>query len=136
MNLTIESSICVEAGGGWVAFDLDSTIAMYPPKKGDGSIGQPIMPMIDLIKRLRKAGVEVRIFTARVGLATAAEKAKATKEIQAFCLSCIGESLPVTAMKDHLMIALFDDRAVQVESNTGKILGDPERIKGWPLNKK
>lgn len=132
LTLTIESSICVGAAvEPWFGFDLDGTCALYPPKKGDGAIGKPIAPMIDLIKQLRAKGAQVRIVTARVGTGTPAEIAEATKEIQAWCLLYVGEELPVTAVKDYLMVVLFDDRAVQVEYNTGKLLGDPAKIKEW-----
>lgn len=43
--------------------------------------------------------------------------------IQAWCLEHIGTALRVTASKDFAMIQLWDDRAVAVEMNTGRVLG-------------
>lgn len=51
---------------GSYAFDLDGTIATYDTWKGIDHIGEPIKPMVDLIKRLHDEGKVVKILTARV----------------------------------------------------------------------
>ena len=49
---------------GWIGVDLDGTLAEY--HGWNGSIGKPIAPMVDRVKRWLAEGVEVRIMTARV----------------------------------------------------------------------
>ncbi len=104
---------------GWIGVDLDGTLAFYDHWRGPEHIGAPIMPMVRRIKAWRAAGTEVRIFTARVG-GSIADAAAARPHIQAYCLEHIGEVLPITATKDYGMFELWDDRAVQVECNTGR----------------
>jgi hypothetical protein len=36
----------------------------------------------------------------------------------------IGQALPVTCIKDYNMLKFYDDPAVQVEMNTGRLVGD------------
>ena len=47
--------------------------------------------------------------------------------IEAWCLKHIGQIIPVTNVKDYGMEELWDDRAVQVEANTGRVLGYSRR---------
>lgn len=102
--------------GGWIGVDLDGTLAEYHGWIGTEHIGDPIAPMVDRVKLWLGAGVEVRIFTARVCMGEQAVVAT----IQAWCLEHIGCILPVTCEKDFGMIELWDDRAVQVIANTGE----------------
>ena len=44
--------------------------------------------------------------------------------VQTWCREHVGVSLPVTCVKDVHMIELWDDRAVQLITNTGKTLTD------------
>ena len=108
---------------GWIGCDLDCTLAEYSPKHNWASkniIGPPIKLMVDRIKKWIEEGKEVRIFTARVShpKANGVEAA-----IHAWCLKHIGQELKVTCIKDWECIQIWDDRAVAVERNTGKILG-------------
>lgn len=129
----------------WIGFDLDGTAAdhywdgetvLYDPLK----IGKPIAPIIDKIRALRTQGFEVRIFTARVGPPNQADwdRDNIPEDVQAihrgarraieaaiarWCEEHIGEVLPITCVKDYGMICLYDDRCVQVEHNTGAVLG-------------
>jgi len=50
--------------------------------------------------------------------------------IQDWCEEHLGKRLPVTNVKDFGMIQCYDDRAVQVEMNTGRIVGDPDTVAG------
>lgn len=54
------------AGKGWYGFDLDGTLAVYDKWEGIDHIGEPIKPMVDLIKKLHDEGKVVKILTARV----------------------------------------------------------------------
>lgn len=53
-------------GKVWYGFDLDGTLAKYDGWKGIDHIGEPVKPMVDLIKRMRAEGKVVKIMTARV----------------------------------------------------------------------
>ena len=55
-----------EQDEGWYGFDLDGTLAKYDGWKGIGNIGEPIKPMVDLIKSMHDEGKVVKIMTARV----------------------------------------------------------------------
>lgn len=54
------------AGKGWYGFDLDGTLAVYDKWEGIDHIGEPVKPMVDIIKRLHAEGEVVKILTARV----------------------------------------------------------------------
>ena len=132
-------------GEGWYGFDLDGTLAKYDGWKGIDHIGEPVKPMVELMKRLHDAGKVVKIVTARVAPCrledgTVGEqftwltrrpspdpdaKYTATQYIQDWCEESaqLGFIPEIVYQKDHLMLNLFDDRVTQVEPNTGRILG-------------
>jgi hypothetical protein len=103
---------------GWVGVDLDGTLAYYGKWAG-GLIGAPVPLMVDRVKAMLRRGIEVRIFTARV----ADGDPKTIEAIERWCAEHIGRVLPVTNVKDFSMVALFDDRAIAVQKNTGVVLG-------------
>lgn len=116
---------------GWVGFDLDGTLAEYHGWN-EGAIGHPIPSMVGLVKGYLNQGVEVRIMTARVAQ-SGAQNDQGVWDTQTFasdqramieewCQIHIGQILPVTAQKDFRMTLLYDDRAVGVETNTGRII--------------
>lgn len=53
-------------GKGWYGFDLDGTLAKYDGWKGIDHIGEPVEPMVDLIRKMHDEGKVVKILTARV----------------------------------------------------------------------
>jgi hypothetical protein len=110
---------------GWVGFDLDGTLAKYDGWKGIDYVGEPIAGMARRVVDLLERGVEVRIFTARVSTAFN-DRADAARHIQDWTEKHFGERLKVTCEKDFAMAALYDDRAVAVEYNTGLVLGGEE----------
>ena len=55
-----------ETGKGWYGFDLDGTLAKYDKWDGIGHIGEPVEPMVDLIRKMHDEGKVVKILTARV----------------------------------------------------------------------
>lgn len=114
MNHSLKHLAYLSQSGGWVAVDLDGTLAEYGGWKGAGHIGKPIPKMLERVKRWLAAGVAVRIFTARAG------DPETVPHIEAWCREHVGQVLPVTATKDYGMICLYDDRAVQVIPNTGE----------------
>lgn len=104
---------------GWIGVDLDGTLAQDHGWTRDGGIGPPVAPMLARVKRWLKEDREVRIVTARVSGHPAAA-AKARREIERWLKEHLSQTLPITNRKDHLMIELWDDRAVQVRKNKGE----------------
>lgn len=107
---------------GWIGIDLDGTLAYYDYWRGPSHIGEPIAPMVKLVKHLLKEGKEVRIFTARVALEEQREACRIA--IERWCLEVFDQILPVTHQKDFAMITLYDDRCIQVETNTGRLVAE------------
>lgn len=107
----------------WIGVDLDGTLAHYEGWQGADHIGAPIAPMVERVKRWIAAGKTVKIFTARMhghGMPLIGGGVEDVKTpIENWCREHIGQVLEVTNVKDFGMVALWDDRAVQVESNTG-----------------
>jgi len=112
----------------WVGVDLDGTLAYYDSKYVPGEIG-PIIPamkrvVIDLIDQ----GYEVKIFTARVFSDNDTQRAQEVQRNYVAIKEWLRDNglpdLEITCVKDYMMVELYDDRAVQVEWNTGKLLGE------------
>jgi hypothetical protein len=111
---------------GWIGVDLDGTLARYDGWKGEDHIGEPIPAMVERVKRFLAEGREVRIFTARASFTgrTQERLARNVRLIEDWCIAHLGAKLRVTSDKDYGMIALYDDRAVQVEFNSGRLIGE------------
>lgn len=119
---------------GWIAVDFDGTIAYYDSWKGPEHLGEPIPAMVARVQEWMKQGFEVRIFTARVGACGQTNKdgtaddnqfaAVQRARIEQWCERHAGVKLAVTATKDFDMVQLWDDRAIQVQANTGMPVGD------------
>jgi hypothetical protein len=108
---------------GWIGVDLDGTLAKSVAGQTE-EIGPPIDPMVQLVKEWIAHGEDVRIFTARVNPnQRPVEAFRARKAIEAWCESHLGQVLPITYEKDWDMVLLFDDRARQVEHDTGRVVG-------------
>ena len=69
--------------------------------------------MLNRVKAWLEQGVEVRIFTARASVPEYIPFVAQWLEKQGL------PALRVTNVKDFAMISLWDDRCVQVETNTG-----------------
>lgn len=119
------------SASGWVAVDLDGTLAQYGGWKPlisnnqarkQGLIGPPVPAMLAKVKQLLAAKVEVRIFTARV----CDGDPETVRQIQDWCEEHVGQRLKVTNVKDFAMVCIYDDRAIAVERNTGRVLGGEE----------
>lgn len=138
-----------EKGRGWYGFDLDGTLARYDGWKGIDHIGEPVKPMVDLIKRMHDEGKVVKIMTARVApkekpetkpnpyregnwciespdFQTWALKGEWTplEFIQEWCYRILGFVPEIVYQKDHLMLELYDDRVKQVVPNEGWLVED------------
>lgn len=123
-----------DIGKEWIGVDLDGTLATFDLEKWAADvnyIGDPLMPMVNRVKQWIGDGKRVKIFTARVGtgagwsdLSQASDEDEAWIEnqrriIQDWSEKHIGVRLEVTATKDWAMRGLWDDRAVQMATNTG-----------------
>jgi hypothetical protein len=102
---------------GWIGVDLDGTLAHYDGWKSPEHIGDPVPKMAERVRKWLAEGREIRIFTARACVP------EQIKPVEDWCLKHFGVKLVVTNEKDFGMIVLYDDRCVQVEPNTGVILG-------------
>lgn len=114
----------------WIGVDLDGTLAVHTSGDKIGTIGPPVPRMLERVKSWLEAGVTVKIVTARVyeERAWGFEVAKNAMEVEAqhhmirnWTIKHLGVALEATASKDFAMFELWDDRAVGVERNTGRI---------------
>lgn len=132
---------------GWIGVDFDGTLANYGTWVSADHCGDPIVPMVERVKRWLAAGWEVRVFTARiyplmhaepddqlavsyaqpVGRDRVQEAIKAVEAIRSWCRQHIGHVLTITCVKDYAMVELWDDRCVQVRPNTGEPVGESTR---------
>lgn len=109
--------------GKWVGFDLDGTLAHYDGFRGPDHIGEPIAPMVNLAGEYIKNGVEVRIVTARANPRNYPGQHKIFMDTcRKWAVDIFGIDLVITCRKDQDMHLLYDDRAIGVEKNTGRIL--------------
>ncbi|MGV0949131.1 MAG: hypothetical protein ACOYB3_00455 [Azonexus sp.] len=107
----------------WIGVDLDGTLARQPEDKKyvPDVIGEPVKAMLDRVKEWVKAGKKVKIFTARADDEIAVNAIKKwLKKHDPDDEYDLGD-LEVTNLKDCGMTELWDDRAVAVEKNTGKV---------------
>lgn len=115
------------ADAGWIGVDLDGTLAEYDGWKGVDHIGPPVPAMVERVTQWILEGRRVKIFTARVwGEGDQRDVGAALAAIESWCKKHFGVVLPVTNVKDWHMTELWDDRAIQVEPNTGR------RVDGGP----
>jgi hypothetical protein len=107
----------------WVGVDLDGTLAHQPEDKKfvPDEIGKPVKAMLDRVKTWVKAGKKVKIFTARADDEVSVNAIKKWLKKQDPDDEYDLGDLEVTNLKDCGMIVCFDDRAVNVGKNTGKL---------------
>jgi len=109
-----------------IAVDFDGTLAHYEGYKGVGVYGEAVPSMLKRVRNWLAEGHKVVIFTSRVE-----DSANSDDEgvwFQEFC----GIShwlkkhklpeLEITCIKSKSFTEIWDDRAVTVERNTGRIL--------------
>ena len=102
--------------GAWTGIDLDGTLAYYNRTSPYDEIGDPVPAMLTLVKELINNGIRVKIFTARA-------QDPEQKPIIREWLKVNGlPELEITNIKDYNMQWLLDDRCIQVERNTGRLI--------------
>lgn len=112
-----------------ILVDLDSTLAYYDGWVDPLYIGEPITLMVNKVKNFIKQGKKVIIFTARITESYSGRELSQKEifdidqAIKSWCELHIGKRLLVTNKKTLYAEAIYDDRAIQVDKNTGKILG-------------
>jgi hypothetical protein len=99
---------------GSIYVDFDKTLAYHETEWGASKLGHPIPKMVSRVKKWLKEGKNVKVFTAR-----ATEKGQKEK-IQNWLEKNGLPKLEVTNIKKPDLIELWDDRARQVEPNTGE----------------
>ncbi|HUD75797.1 MAG TPA: 2'-5' RNA ligase family protein [Terracidiphilus sp.] len=115
----------VDSESSWYGSDLDGTLAEYHGFEGLEKIGDPIGvdnpdSALSTVKRWIAEGKDVRILSAKI---SDDPKGEGRSAIEAWTQQFIGKALPVTDRKDAKMVKLLDDRAVQAQENTGKLIG-------------
>lgn len=101
----------------WIAVDFDRTLATYNGKI-DGPLGDPIKPMLERVKAWLSDGLEVRVFTAR------ADSPLQRKRIAKWLDDNGIGGLAITNQKDSNMAELWDDLAIRVVPNSGKVCAE------------
>ncbi|MCD4742966.1 MAG: hypothetical protein K8R67_10880 [Desulfobacteraceae bacterium] len=112
----LKEYVISSAEKGWIGVDLDGTLAWHDANTPMISIGEPVPLMLKRVKHMVKQGYRVKIFTAR------AQDSEQILMIRKWLKKNGLPALEITNIKDYNMIKLFDDRAVQVERNTGKLI--------------
>jgi hypothetical protein len=127
---------------GWIGVDLDGTLAHYDTWEKWNVFGPPIRLMVNRVRKWLDEGKTVKIFTARVTVYNPKSnwtrciycyksnekysRQEMVEAIQDWCSANVKEGWRpgVTCVKDLSMVELWDDRAVGVETNTGRTLAD------------
>lgn len=100
-----------------IAVDLDGTLAHHSDSFDVKTIGKPIGPMMDRVKQWLAEGHEVVIFTARIG------HEGAFPHIKKWLREHELDHLRVTNVKSPDFHEIWDDKAISVEKNTGRVMG-------------
>ena len=113
------------------AVDFDKTLAKFEWEGDDkydpGKVGEPIPKMVDRVRGWLAQGYEVVILTARVWSGhEPSEIAISRKAIEEFCMENFGQKLEVTSEKSPHIDFIYDDKAIRVEANTGRLIGCTE----------
>jgi len=102
----------------YIGVDFDGTLAYYDGWKGANHAGAPIRLMVRRVKDWLALGLKVKIFTARAD-PTNSDYETNIKTIQEWCFQVFGQVLEITNKKDMAMTQLWDDKAIQIITNTG-----------------
>lgn len=104
----------------WIGVDADKTLFVYDHWHDIGHFGPPIPKMVARVKQHLDEGTEVRLFSARVS--DPEWEPRGREAWERLSQQLFGTPLSATDKKDYGMILLYDDRAVQVQENTGELM--------------
>jgi len=109
----------IEEGLGepWIGIDLDGTLAIIDHNTSGVVIGEPVEVMRIILESHITEGYKIKIFTARASYPEQIPIVKKWLKDNNF------PELEITCQKDFAMIRFYDDSAVTIERNTGRILG-------------
>jgi hypothetical protein len=102
----------------WTGVDLDGTLAFYDRMSTGDEIGDPVPAMMELVKKMINNGIRVKIFTAR------AQDPEQLPIIRKWLKDNNLPELEITNIKDYCTQKIYDDRSIQVERNTGRLIVD------------
>jgi hypothetical protein len=102
----------------WTGVDLDGTLACLDRNAPYDEVGEPVPAMMALVRKMINNGIRVKIFTAR------AEDPEQIPIIRKWLKDNNLPELEITNVKDYNMQRLYDDRCIQVERNTGRLIVD------------
>jgi hypothetical protein len=102
----------------WTGVDLDGTLAYLDRNSSYDEVGEPVPAMMALVRKMINNGIRIKIFTAR------AEDPEQIPIIRKWLKDNNLPKLEITNMKDYNMQRLYDDRCIQVERNTGRLIVD------------
>lgn len=102
----------------WTGVDLDGTLAYFDSMSSMDEVGEPVPAMLALVRKMINNGVRVKIFTAR------AQDPEQLPIIRQWLMDNDLPELEITYAKDYYMQRLYDDRCIQVERNTGRLILD------------
>lgn len=111
-----------------IAVDLDGTLAHYDYWRGIEHIGEPVPLMMERVQEWIAEGKEVVIFTARITpfpdepLPDSVSRKKAVRTIKRWLRAQGLPDLEITNVKRQNFSVFYDDRAIQVQPNTGRII--------------
>lgn len=98
----------------WIGVDLDGTLAHDTGWKGPEHIGPPIPEMLARVRNWIVEGKRVKIFTARACTPQHIPPIREWLRAQGL------PELEVTCTKDYSLLEMWDDRAVEIVTNTGR----------------
>ncbi len=102
----------------WTGVDLDGTLACHNSSSSMDKIGKPVPAMMELVKKMISHGIRVKIFTAR------AQDPEQLPIIRKWLKDNDLPELEITNIKDYYTQKIYDDRCIQVERNTGRLIVD------------
>jgi hypothetical protein len=113
----------------WIGVDFDGTLATFDKggwPRDYRHVGKPVPAMVKRVIKWLDQGEDVRIFTARMDCyhpnSGRIPAHLVRRPIEAWCRKHLGRVLPITNRKDYWCKRIYDDRARQVEMDTGRLL--------------